>query len=102
MMLSRFMPAGMRRNSAHISRIAAAVLGGYLLANALSVLVAFLLPMPHAESVATVLLLSFVTLSLVVIWVYATSSLKKVWTVIGLGLVISVVGSTAFHLLGAA
>lgn len=102
MMLSRFVPAGLRQNSACISRILAAVLGGYLLTSAASVLIAFLLPIPRAHAVATMLLLSFVTLSVVVIWVYATPSLTRVWTVIGLGLLVSVAGSAAFHLLGAA
>lgn len=100
-MFSRLIPAGIRRNSANISRILAAVLGGYLLTNAASVLIAFLLPMPRAHAVATMLLMSFVTLSAVVIWVYATASLKKVWGVLLVGIAVSVAGSATFHLLGA-
>jgi len=99
-MLSRFVPDGLRRNSAIISRIVAAALGGYLLTSAASVLIAFLLPMTHAHAVLTMLLMSFAIWSAVVIWVYATPSLKKIWTVIGIGLAISLSGSALFHLLG--
>lgn len=101
-MLSRSVPDGLRRSSASISRLVAAALGCYLLTSAASVLIAFLLPMTHAHAVLTMLLMSFASWSGMVIWVYATPSLKKVWTVIGIGLAISVSGSALFRLSGGA
>ncbi|THF55398.1 DUF3649 domain-containing protein [Pseudothauera rhizosphaerae] len=61
-----------------LSRIAAAVFGGYALA-ALTSVAAVALPMSRTEAVFTGLLLSFVIYTLAVIWVFAVRSATRAW-----------------------
>lgn len=101
MTLSRFVPAALRNQGAVISRILAASLGGYVLTNTAAVLIAFLLPMPKVQSVATMMLGSFALFSAIVIWVYATASLRRVWLIMGPAIVISLLIIIAMHMTGA-
>lgn len=61
-----------------LSRITAALLGGYTLA-ALASVAALALPMARTEAVFTGLLLSFVVYTLAVIWVFAVRSATRAW-----------------------
>jgi len=61
-----------------LSRIAAALLGGYALA-ALTSVAAVALPVSRTEAVFTGLLLSFVVYALAVIWVFAVRSATRAW-----------------------
>ncbi|MCV6589186.1 MAG: hypothetical protein OIF57_09175 [Marinobacterium sp.] len=93
-------PPFMQRHGTLINRILAAALGGYLLTNTLAVFIAFLLPLPRAHAVAVMMLASFALYAAVIIRVFALHSLRRVWREIGLLSLTSVLGSTAFHLLG--
>ncbi|MFT3813035.1 MAG: DUF3649 domain-containing protein [Acidovorax sp.] len=64
--------------AALLSRIAAAVLGGYALA-ALASVAALALPLERSEAVFTGMLLSFAVHALAVVWVFATRSATRAW-----------------------
>lgn len=61
-----------------VSRIVAALFGGYVLA-ALTSVAAVALPMSRTEAVFTGMLLSFVVYALAVIWVFAVRSAWRAW-----------------------
>lgn len=61
-----------------LSRIVAALFGGYALA-ALTSVAAAALPMSRPEAVLTGLLLSFIVYALAVIWVFAVRSATRAW-----------------------
>ena len=61
------------------SRILAAVIGGYALTAALSVLLALLLPVSRSEATLAATMLSFILYAVVVLWVFATSSATRAW-----------------------
>ncbi|BDB69629.1 DUF3649 domain-containing protein [Comamonas thiooxydans] len=68
-------PAG-----AHLlSRLLAAVVGGYLLASVLAVFLATVLSAPRAESVLAGMLWSFSVYVLAVIWAFSPVSPSRVW-----------------------
>lgn len=66
------------------SRALAAIVGGYAFTSACTILLACVMPLTRAESVLSSTLLSFVVYTCVIIWVYATASLKRVWLSLGL------------------
>lgn len=70
-----------------LARIAAAVFGGYALANMLSLALAGLLPIDRAESVMAALLLSFAVYTAAILWAFAARSAGWAWA----GLVVPVV-----------
>lgn len=61
------------------SRILAAIIGGYALTSALSVLLALLLPVSRSEATLAATMLSFVVYAVVVLWVFAARSVMRVW-----------------------
>ncbi|WP_404809813.1 DUF3649 domain-containing protein [Methylobacillus caricis] len=61
------------------SRIAAAVVAGYALASAVSILFALLLPVPRAEAVLASTMLSFAVYAGIVIWVFHARSATRAW-----------------------
>jgi hypothetical protein len=66
-------------NVAVISRVIAAIVGGYVLSNLLSIILSYLLPGSPAEGVMTAMVVSFAVYGAVVIWVYSVKSLQQVW-----------------------
>ncbi|WP_144107909.1 DUF3649 domain-containing protein [Paraburkholderia sp. BCC1886] len=69
-----------------VSRIAAAVLGGYGLA-ALASVAALALPIDRTQAVVTGMLASFIVYACAVIWVFAVRSARRAW----LGLLVAAV-----------
>jgi hypothetical protein len=65
--------------SSVLSRLLAAVLGGYLLASALAVFLATVLSAPRAEAVLAGMLWSFAVYVLAVIWAFSPVSPGRVW-----------------------
>ncbi|MCB5185766.1 DUF3649 domain-containing protein [Methylobacillus gramineus] len=61
------------------SRILAAVVVGYALASAISILLALIWPIPKAEAVLASTMLSFAIYAAVVLWVFATKSVLRAW-----------------------
>lgn len=70
--------ASVRGAAPLVSRIVAALLGGYALA-ALTSVAAVLLPMSRPEAVLIGMQLSFVVYTLAVIWVFAVRSATRAW-----------------------
>ncbi|XAH21239.1 hypothetical protein AAFF27_14505 [Xylophilus sp. GW821-FHT01B05] len=62
-----------------LSRLAAAVLGGYALAAAVAVFAGALLPGGHADAVLAGVQLSFVVHVAAVIWAFSPVRLARVW-----------------------
>lgn len=67
------------------SRVAAAVLGGYALASAVTVLLALLWPVPKAQGVLWATMLSFAIYTVAVIWVFCARSATRAWCGMALG-----------------
>lgn len=67
------------------SRVLAAVVGGYTLTSAATVLLALVWPLPQAEAVAAATMLSFALYTVVILWVFAVKRLRTLW----LGLIIT-------------
>lgn len=65
-----------------LSRILAAVLGGYALASAAAIFLAAVLPMPRAEGVLAGMQLSFAIYAGAVIWSFSPVALSRVWGVL--------------------
>ncbi len=61
------------------SRVVAAVVGGYMLASAMTVLIALIWPLPQAEAVFASVMLGFVWYTLAVIWVFSVKSATRAW-----------------------
>jgi hypothetical protein len=74
-----------------LSRLAAAVFGGYALATMLPILLSHALPMPKAEAVMTAVLLSFVVYTCAILWAFAAGTAAKAWS----GLLIPTAACTA-------
>lgn len=62
-----------------ISRVIAAIFGGYGLANCLSILLAYLLPLPQSDGVLVGIQTSFAIYTIAVIWVFAAKTATKAW-----------------------
>ncbi|MEM1173718.1 MAG: iron transporter [Pseudomonadota bacterium] len=61
------------------SRVFAAALPGYVLANSASIFLGLLLPVRKIESVATAALLSFAIYTAIIMWVFSVRRLSTVW-----------------------
>lgn len=67
-----------------LSRVTAAICGGYALAGLCTALLAIWLPMARADAVMTATMLSFAIYACAVIWVFAARDAWRAW--VGLGL----------------
>lgn len=65
-----------------LSRVLAAVLGGYAVASAVAVLLAAVLPVARAEAVLAGIQWSFVVYVVAAIWAFSPVSLARVWGVL--------------------
>lgn len=65
-----------------LSRVLAAVVGGYTLTSFGTVLLALLWPLPQAEAILASTMLSFALYVCVVLWVFATKRLRTIWCVL--------------------
>lgn len=76
-----------------LSRASAAILGGYALANIITIALAHLLPMPYPESVITSMMSSFIVYTAAVMWVFSAKSAGKAWAgLIALSFICAVLG----------
>ncbi|WP_244610040.1 DUF3649 domain-containing protein [Lampropedia puyangensis] len=78
--MAKALPAltAMARYAPLVSRIVAALLGGYALA-ALTSLAALALPLPRSEAALAGLLASFLVYATAAIWVFAARSAARAW-----------------------
>ncbi|MBP7353588.1 hypothetical protein [Comamonas sp. UBA7528] len=65
-----------------LSRVLAAVLGGYAVASAVAVLLAAVLPVARAEAVLAGMQWSFVVYVVAAIWAFSPVPLARVWGVL--------------------
>lgn len=86
--------ASPRPRCALLSRIVAAVFGGYALASVFSIFVSHLLPAELPEAVLGATLFSFAVYTAAIVWVFAAASATRAW----LGLLIpgALMGALAF------
>jgi hypothetical protein len=66
------------------SRIAAAALGGYVLAALSSICFAWILPLTRPEAVVSSMMLAFIVYLIVVLWCFACRSAWRAWAGIAL------------------
>lgn len=66
------------------SRVAAAAVGGYVLASAVTAMLAALFPLPRAEAVLASTMLGFVWYSLAVITVFCVKTATRAWLAMAL------------------
>ena len=62
-----------------LSRVLAAVFGGYALTSGVAVLLSSILPLSRVEAVQTATLSAFVVYTCAVIWVFAVRDLRRAW-----------------------
>lgn len=61
------------------SRVFAAILGGYALTSAATVLLALIWPLPKAQALLSATMLSFTIYTVIVIWVFTTRTATRAW-----------------------
>lgn len=62
-----------------LSRVLAAVVGGYAFTSGVAVLLSSVLPLSRGEAVQTAVMSAFVTYTCAVIWVFAVQDLRRAW-----------------------
>ncbi|MBR0564958.1 DUF3649 domain-containing protein [Azoarcus sp. L1K30] len=72
-------PTQTRPRLALISRIVAALIGGYALASVFSIFLSHLLPSELPEAVLGATLFSFAIYTAAIIWVFAAASAARAW-----------------------
>ena len=81
-----------------LSRVLAAVVGGYAAANVVAVGVAQVLPMSRGDGVMTGILLTYLVYATAVVWVFAARSARRAW----LGILLTSAAFGGLALLGRA
>ncbi|MCY4122655.1 MAG: DUF3649 domain-containing protein [Acidobacteria bacterium] len=81
-----------------LSRVLAAVVGGYAAANVVAVGVAQILPMSRGDGVMTGILLACLVYAAAVVWVFAARSARRAW----LGILLTTAAFGGLALLGRA
>jgi len=79
------------------SRVLAAVLGGYALTSAATVLLALIWPLPQAQAVMASSMLSFSLYTAIIVWIFATKRVRTLWA--GLIAATALCGALAWLLL---
>jgi hypothetical protein len=75
-----------------ISRICAALLGGYCFTYAFTAALARLLPLDKVDALVVASLLSFLIYTLAILWAFTCRSTRKAWAGMALALPLSIVG----------
>ena len=72
-------PALRRRWLGVLARSAAAILGGYALASAISLLMSLTLPMPRSQAVLTGMMTGTVACACAALWAFAVRTVLRAW-----------------------
>ncbi|MBE7373386.1 iron transporter [Pseudomonas lopnurensis] len=75
-----------------ISRILAAVLGGYLFTYAFTAALARLLPLAKVDALVVATLASFLVYTLAILWAFGCRSARRAWAGLALALPLAVIG----------
>jgi len=71
----------MRRSPDSIaSRTAAAIVGGYIVANTVAFVVAAAMPMSEADAVLVAMQVSYLFYAFAVLWAFAAKTARRAWT----------------------
>ncbi len=68
-----------RSPNAIVSRSAAALIGGYILANAAAFVLAAVLPMAKIDATLMAMQLSYLIYAMVILWVFSAETAVKAW-----------------------
>ena len=68
-----------KESFAILSRVLAAIVGGYVLSNLLAIVLSYLLPNQPSSNVMTGMVASYAIYAGVIIWVYSVKSLRHIW-----------------------
>lgn len=91
---------GLSHSRWHItSRVIAATVFGFVLANSASVLLSFLLPGEKTIGLAWVTLASFVLYTCIVMWVFSVKRLRTVWLGLVGAILLTSAASTGLYIL---
>ncbi|MEP1444574.1 MAG: hypothetical protein ABJK37_00495 [Paraglaciecola sp.] len=75
-----------------LSRIIAAIVGGYVFANTTVIILSYLLPGPQYNAVLSGMLASYLFYAFAIMWVFYAKTARKAW----LGLLVPIIISAAF------
>lgn len=75
-----------------VSRIVAALFGGYLFTYAFTAALARLLPVDKVDALVITTLLSFVVYTLVILWSFGCHSVRRVWGGMSLAVPLGIIG----------
>jgi len=75
-----------------VSRILAALLGGYLFTYAFTAALARLLPLGKADAVVVATLPAFLIYTLAILWAFGCRSARRAWAGLALALPLAVIG----------
>ncbi|TLX64023.1 iron transporter [Stutzerimonas nosocomialis] len=75
-----------------VSRILAALLGGYLFTYAFTAALARLLPLGKADAVVVATLPAFLVYTLAILWAFGCRSARRAWAGLALALPLAVIG----------
>lgn len=75
-----------------LSRIVAALLGGYVFTYAFTAALARLLPLDKVDALISASLLSFAVYTGAILWAFASRSATRAWAGLALGLPLAVIG----------
>ena len=75
-----------------VSRIVAALFGGYLFTYAFTAALARVLPMNKVDALVTASLVSFAVYSLAILWAFACRSARRAWAGLSLAVPLAAIG----------
>lgn len=79
-----------------LSRIVAAVAGGYAFATVMILVLTYLLPLPQKDALMLSTMLSYIIYLLAIIWAFSVKTVRKAW--IGISVATGLLGALAFLL----
>ena len=82
-------------------RVVTAIVLGYILANSISILIGFLLPLEKPNAVLSVSMLGFAIYTGLIMWIFYISNLRKMFFILLLMIAITGIASWGFYLLEA-
>jgi hypothetical protein len=78
----------------------AAIIPGFILINSLGILVSLLLPIGRTQAITWATVLAFLAYTVLIMWVFHVKSLRRIWVVLGLWILASVLANAVIILRG--
>ncbi|MEM9305182.1 MAG: hypothetical protein AAGE01_23935 [Pseudomonadota bacterium] len=83
------------------SRVIAAAIPGFILANTVSILFGFIMPGSTADGAAWGTIMAYAFYTCIIIWVFSVKRLRTVWLGLSGGIALTSAGAWGLYLLGA-